>query len=392
MLAMMGDNIEHVLSYWLIFEAFHSAALGGFAVISHWLPALFLSVSIGALADRGDCRRIVQAGQGLFILVSAAWGLLFLTGHFEVWHACVLLAVHGLAGSLWGPANQLIIHDIVGPADLPSAVRLNSTARQIGQLFGPAVGGALLVGLGAPVGLLVNVLLYLPLTLWLTVAPYTGHGRAGAAARPLPGVSLGQAFGLLRQISANRTILSMVALAGVSALLVGNAYSPQLPAFAADLGTAQAGFTYSVLLGAHAAGAVLGGFVLEGGNLLLPRARTAFVCAFIWCLALGGFALSSSYPLSVALLFVAGVSQLAFSSMAQTLVQLLAPPALRGRAIGLFSMAQNGLRAFSGVSIGLLGAVVGIHWSLGLSVTALLVAMLGLVALLSAPARRLSRA
>jgi MFS family permease len=193
MLAMMGDNVEHVLSYWLLFQAFHSAALGGFAVISHWLPALFLSVYIGGLTDRGDCRRIIQTGQGLFILVSLAWGTLFLTGHFEVWHVCLLLVLHGLAGSLWAPASQLIIHDIVGREHLASAVRLNSTARQLGVLFGPAVGGGLLILLGAPLGLLVNVLLYLPLTIWLVVTPYTGHLRSRDSVQsrsPMPGLAL----------------------------------------------------------------------------------------------------------------------------------------------------------------------------------------------------------
>ena len=60
MLSMMGDNIEHVISYWVIFQAFHSPALGGFAVLSHWVPHLLFSVHFGALADRFDCRRLIQ--------------------------------------------------------------------------------------------------------------------------------------------------------------------------------------------------------------------------------------------------------------------------------------------------------------------------------------------
>lgn len=59
-LAMMADAIEHVISYWIMFEKFHSPALGGFAVVSHWLPFLLFSVYSGALADRFDPRRIIQ--------------------------------------------------------------------------------------------------------------------------------------------------------------------------------------------------------------------------------------------------------------------------------------------------------------------------------------------
>ena len=67
LMAMMADNIEHVISYWVIFQKFHSPALGGFAVISHWVPFLLFSVWAGALADRYDCRTLIQIGQGLLL-------------------------------------------------------------------------------------------------------------------------------------------------------------------------------------------------------------------------------------------------------------------------------------------------------------------------------------
>jgi hypothetical protein len=61
MLAMMADNIEHVISYWVLFEIFQSPVLAGFAVISHWTPFLLLSVYFGGLADRYDCRKLIQS-------------------------------------------------------------------------------------------------------------------------------------------------------------------------------------------------------------------------------------------------------------------------------------------------------------------------------------------
>ncbi|MEO6574733.1 MAG: MFS transporter, partial [Polyangiaceae bacterium] len=54
MLTMMADNVEHVISYFVMFQKFHSPALAGFAVVSHWLPFLLLSVPVGALNDRLD--------------------------------------------------------------------------------------------------------------------------------------------------------------------------------------------------------------------------------------------------------------------------------------------------------------------------------------------------
>ena len=147
-LAMMADNIEHVITYWVLWQKFHSPALAGFEVISHWVPFLLFSVYFGSLADRYDCRRLIQAAQALFMLVSALWGVLFLTNSLQVWEACLLLVLHGCAGALWGPGEQLMLHDFVGREELPSAVRLNATFRSLGILFGPVVGSVLLLGLG----------------------------------------------------------------------------------------------------------------------------------------------------------------------------------------------------------------------------------------------------
>src|SRR5579859_8157401 len=94
MLAMMADNIEHVISYWVAFQKFHSAALGGFAVVAHWLPYLVFSVPVGAMNDRFDSRRIIQAGMALFITASAGWGYFFVTDSLRVWHAMLLLVIH----------------------------------------------------------------------------------------------------------------------------------------------------------------------------------------------------------------------------------------------------------------------------------------------------------
>jgi len=171
-LAMLADSIEHVISYWMVFQKFHSPALGGYAVISHWLPFLLFSFASGALADRFDPRRIIQLGMVLFMLCSLAWGVLFMTDTLEVWHAVVIFTAHGIAGVLWGPPSQLLIHDIVGHAHLHSAVRLMSMSRVVGLLGGPAVGGALLLAAGPSLGILIGMLIYLPLTLWLVNAPF----------------------------------------------------------------------------------------------------------------------------------------------------------------------------------------------------------------------------
>lgn len=376
-LAMMGDNMEHVISYWVLFEQFHSPALGGFAILSHWLPFLFFSVYFGALADRYDARRVIQVAMGLFMLVSLGWGLLILYGKLELWHAAVLLVVHGMAGVLWGPASQLLIHHIVGTENLQSAVRLNSTSRMLGVLLGPAVGGGLMLAFGPGIGLLINALVYLPLIFWLWKAPAEHRDPTQPSRRS---AGLADTWALIRSLPGNTLMFSMIALAGVSSFFIGSGMQPQMPEFAHDLGTGEAGMRYSILLGANAAGAVAGGLILESRGLLPANPRSAIILCVLWSLSIVGFAATNSYGMALALMLVAGFLNLTFNSMTQTLVQLHAPPPLRGRLIGLYNLSNNGLRAFSGVTIGVVGGLIGIHWSLALSAMGLLATCLALLA------------
>jgi MFS family permease len=364
MLAMMADNIEHVVSYWLLFQKFHSPTLAGFAEISHWTPFLLLSVYFGGIADRYDCRKVIQIAQIMFMIVSATWAVLFFTNAIQVWHAGILLIIHGVAGVMWAPAEQLLIHDIVGSADIQSAVRLNATSRQLGILFGPAVGAGLMLLLGPSLALVANILIYVPLTVWLLVVSYTGHIRTPSV---LKRVKWHDAIEVFREVRNNRPIVTMIILGGSASLLVGNIFQTLMPAFAGDLGAGQADFAYSALLMASAAGAVFGGFLLEGKGWLQAKAPNAIMCAVAWCVLITAFALSTNYYLSVALLFFAGMLNLAFYSSAQAVVQLQSPDHLRGRLIGLFGMSAFGFRAFSGVTVGVAGAWIGVHRSLALS-------------------------
>ncbi|MBB4375738.1 MFS-type transporter involved in bile tolerance, Atg22 family [Bradyrhizobium sp. Rc3b] len=368
-LAMMADNIEHVISYWVVFQKFHSPALAGFAVLSHWLPFLLFSVAVGGLADRFDPRRIIQCGMLLFIVASSGWGFFFITDTIQMWHAMLLLVIHGCAGVLWQTPNQLLLYDLVGPADLPSAVRLNAMARYLGILVGPAVGGIIMLTLGTSHGIIFNTLFYLPMLLWLFWAPARDSSVAVRrfAVRGLADIVL-----TIRAIGTQPTLTAMTWLAGLTSFMIGNAYHAQMPGFAGDLGHGDPGVSYSVLLAADAAGAVLAAIALESWGRLKGTPRAAILLAMLWSAALLGFATVRIYPVAIVLLFCAGFFELSFNTMAQALVQVNAPHDIRGRVVGLYNMAGLGMRAFSGITVGLAGAAIGIHWSLGLSAAVLL--------------------
>jgi len=136
MLTMMADNIEHVMSYWVVFSEvpFLGARglCGGFALAA--VPRVLRAR--GALNDRFDSRRLIQAGALLFMTVSLGWGYFFVTGTLRCgmpWSCSCCMAARVFSGSRRVRCCSI---DVVGQSKIASAVRLNATARYPGMLAG----------------------------------------------------------------------------------------------------------------------------------------------------------------------------------------------------------------------------------------------------------------
>ena len=221
--------------------------------------------------------------------------------------------------------------------------------------------------LGPGLGLLTNIVIYLPLTIFLLRTPYTGHLRDAEGKRRPNRFGLAETSRLLTEARSDPRIIMMIVLGGATSFFVGNAFQAQMPEYAHHLGADEAGTWYSVLLAANAAGAIIGAVLLESVSFIQVSARTAIGCAAVWGVVMALFPAAQSYPAAVALLVLAGTFNIAFTSMAQTIIQLLAPPHLRGGMVGLFNTAILGLRAGSGLTVGVLGAVIGVQRSLAAS-------------------------
>lgn len=384
---MMGaDHVEHAITYFVMWQLFHSPVLAGFAVISHWLPQLLFAIPFGALADRFDCRRLIQLGAACFMLASAGWAILIATGTLQPWHCVVLLILHGLAGTFWGPADQLMLYDIVGPKDLPSAVRLMATGLNLGMLVGPAIGAALLFTVGPAWGMAINVLLYMPFVIYLVVVPFDGHGRRSD--RP-PAARLRDVLGVIREVPAHPPILAVMVLQACVGLFIGSAIVTVLPEFGDLLGLDESGLAYGLLLVAMATGAVAGGIGLEAIGRVRVSVRLAVTATIVFASALVVFAVSRSFALSLVVLVVAGMANLISSSTSQAVVQLEAPSDRRGRFLGAYAMASNGSRVGSGVLFAALGAWLGITWTVAIDASLLLAAAVALLLVVLARRRRM---
>ncbi|HWH25248.1 MAG TPA: MFS transporter [Pseudolysinimonas sp.] len=383
-LTMAGDHAEHALTYWVMWQYFHSPLLAGFAVVSHWVPHLFFSIPFGALADRFDCRRIIQLSLGLFIVASLGWGILILSGTLQPWHCVVLLLVHGFASALWNPADGVLIYDIAGKDELPSAVRLMATGMSLGQLIGPGFGAVLLFTVGSGIGMFINVALYLPFVIYLFVMPLDGHHHRAEAP---PRLKFRDVFSVLPQLPRYPAILAVMIMQAALGIFIGVALLPLLPEFGELLGLQDSGLGYGLLLIATSVGAVSGGLAMESIGRIRASAKLAILSTALFAVCTLVFALSRSFPLSIAALVVAGASTIVAASTSQTIVQLQSPSAERGRFMGAFSMTGMGSRAGSGILIGGLGLLVGVPSAVAIAAGALLASAAILMLIVAARGR-----
>jgi MFS family permease len=370
---MFADNVEHVLTYWILWELTHSPFWLGYAVFAHWAPFVLFSLHAGALADRRDPRLLLQVAQLMYVGCSVALGIMVVSGTVSVWAVAAVLLVHGMAGVFNEPSAQILIHGLVGRRDLMSALSLNASVRQAAQFVGPALGGLLLYSVGVGAGFLVNAALYLPF-LWVLVIM-----RRQPLERPrTTGSGWGEVKRGIRYVLGQRMILALTAVAAIPALVMGQAYQSLMPVYASSFDVGATG--YSVLLSASGLGAVVTGVALGGLKSVRRRGALMLWTAMAWAGFLAAFALTTWYPLALVLLVAVGAAQVAFNSLSQTLVQANSPDDLRGRIMGAYFTATLGPRMISGLGIGTLAALVnpGVALLVGAGLAA--VAVLGIAA------------
>jgi MFS family permease len=374
-IAMIGDNIEHVIGYWLLWELTHSPFWLGYAVFAHWFPFIIFSLHSGAWADRFDNRRLLQVSQALYVFCSGTLGLLAVTGQLQLWHMIVILLVHGFSGVVNMPSSQVLIHDLVGKEDLPNALSLSAASRNVAWFMGPAVGGLLMWAFGPGGGLLANLLIYIPFTVALF---YLNPPRASA---PVPqatgweGIKEG-----LRYVRDTPVILGLTLLSAIPAGIVGFAFQALMPALSADLGTGQQG--YSALLSANGVGAIGGAVILGYVGRLGGKGMLVVAFTLIWGVLLFLFSLSPWFLLSFGIMLLVGAASIVSNAMSQTLVQALSPDDKRGRVMGVYALVVHGPRVISGLLLGGLASLIGAHVALGLLSLVVVVAVAALAAAL----------
>lgn len=315
------------------------------------IPLLLLSPLGGALADRHDRRRLAIVGQ----LVTAGLAAALVAGLFVTGPSLPLLFGFalgiGTTLALMGPANGALMINAVPPAEISSAVALQSATMNVARMIGPAIAGLALATIGV----------------WATFGGYLATSLVAATAlvtvrvpriviQPETDRWMHQVRDGLRHARERDPAVPALLLVAANAFL-GSSYVPLLAVYALDrLDGGETTFTLFFVI--SGVGALLGA-VATGLRREVPSIRGALTTTLALAGGLLVFALSSSIALSATALFVLAAANLAVMTSLNVVIQGVVDESQRGRVMSLYIVAWGGLVPLGSVTVGALARVLG---------------------------------
>jgi MFS family permease len=375
LVSLIGTWMQSVGQAWLVLELTRSPFQLGLVTALQFIPVLLLSPIGGVASDRLRKRHILLVTQATMMVQAFVLAGLVSSGHVRYWHVAVLAAIYGLGRALDIPARQAYVTDLVGRADVPNAVALNSVVFNGARIVGPAVAGLLIGRFGVAPAFFINGVSFLAVLGALLAIRTDG--------RPDPAGRLGLRAGLVGALSyatGTPTIAFTLGLLVVVSLLALN-FNVVVPLIA--YGVLHEGARgFGLLMSSVGAGAMVGAvgitlFRRDRPSLAALAGAAATLCAGIVVLALVGH-----FAAAAAVLAVLGCCQIVFTTGANTTLQLSTPDALRGRVMGLYALAFAGMSPFGALLVGTVAEHFGVRVACAVSGGSglLAVAGLGLVA------------
>jgi MFS family permease len=345
--SVCGTWMQNIALAWLIVQlAPHNKglALATFA-IARFGPFMLLGLFAGVVTDRFDYRRTVIVTQTVQMLFATALAVVELTGHSSLVEVDAIAFLSGIAMVFDTPSRQSLTFQMVGRKELPNAVALNSSLFNTARIFGPALAGVVIAAVGVGWCFAINAVSFVAVLAGLLAMRV--HELYPVTDRRRPTVLRGtrEGFAYARRNKTIRVVLlMMVVFASVSFnfnILLPVLAKVTLHGSPITFGLISACFGAGALLGALASAAV---------------AKTTWRVMFLGAAGFGICELLIAPLQSVVavgvLLFVCGVFFTSYTSNSNAAIQLESPDYIRGRVLGLYYYAWNGLAPIGSLLVG----------------------------------------
>ena len=355
-LSLLGNWIQRVATGWLAWELTHSAAWLGIVAFAELAPALFMAPIGGAIADRGDPRKISLITQSIRMFQALALCLLSVTGLINIWLLVLLSVARGILASLNQPARQSLIPRLVPREELPSAIAINALTYNAGRFIGPPIAGFAIAISGPGLAFGINTVSFIAFiyALWLIDVPPLDrpHKRKGKHA------IIGDIIEGFHFAWTNRGIrLLLLSLCVVSVLV--RPITDMLPGFAAQIFN-QGAMGLAWMTSSLGVGAMIGGYAVirrQTGEHLSGMLVTNLA---ILAVATILFSITSNFWWGLTLLAVLGYSFTVNGICTQSLLQAAVDDNIRGRVLSLYGVILRGIPALGALIIGVLAEIFGL--------------------------------
>lgn len=372
--SVSGTWMQNVALAWLVVHYLaprgHAGVDLGVTTALQFLPMLVLGAWGGLVVDRIDKQRLLFVTQGTAGLLALVLGLLVTVGSGPVgsvtlWEVYLLALLLGFVNLFDNPARQTFVVEMVGPADLPNAVSLNSILMNGARVIGPAVGGVLIATVGLGVCFVVNAASYAAVVAALALMRRRELRRADPVPRARGQLRQGLAYAL-----GTRDLRDPLLLVFVVGLLAYN-FTVILPLLAQDTFHRGAA-AFSGLTSAMAVGAVVGGLVVAGRSR--PNLRRLTRVGMVFGVLIGAVAAAPGFVAGLVLIVPMGALSIAFIATANATIQLRVDPAMRGRVMALYAIGFLGTAPIGAPLVGWIAQAASPRVSLAVGAVATVVA------------------
>lgn len=334
--SLIGTWIQSIASGWLVLQLSNSAFIVGLNSTVAWLPAWFVSLPAGVLADHYNKRNLMIVTQTVLAVLALILAVLTWTGVVNITHILIISALAGFVVTVNSPVVQSMVPELVRGRDVLNAIALNSTMFNSARVVGPALAGVL-IGIIGPAGCFgINSASFLAIIGALLLIRLDGPKPAKTGEtvwqRMLSGLHL---------VRADSDILTLIIMMAVFSSF-GIVYLPLMPVFARDvLGSGAGG--YGLMMTALGIGAVAGGLTLATVSRTARRGRFLTIVTFLLSALLIIFSFVRDLRLALVVMVLMGFCQTTVASLTNTMIQLLVPDQMRGRVMSVYTLAFNGM-------------------------------------------------
>jgi MFS family permease len=373
--SLAGTWMQTVAQGLLVVKLTDSGTVLGFVIATQMMPVLIFGLWAGVVADRIPKRTLLITTQVLASACALTLGLLVATDTVELWMVFVMAALLGIVQAFDNPARQAFVSELVEPHQLANAIGLNSVMVNLARIVGPGTAGLLTATLGLAACFFFNAASYVAVIVALVLIRKSELREAPRSTES------GQLRDGLHYVRNTPVLFITLLLLGVVGTLAYE-FPVTLPILAKrafgneDL--------YGPMSALQGVGAVIGALWVASRFTLRSPSVLAVVAMALGVLVLA-VAVSPTLPIALVLLVVMGAVSIAFISIGNTILQLSADPARRGRVMALWSIALIGSTTVGGPFVGWVADRLGARAGLGLGGVAAIVAGLATYA----PLRRL---